>query len=148
MVTTIDSNLFSMTALSMGKLGYKPLVAGDNWSPRFQVRDINDIPVPLDGATIKFTAKSRVSDPDGSALFQKTTGAGITPDANQTTEDTTNGAGTGWFQVDFTPLDKTTLEAALGVHPYDIRIEFPDGAICTFVRGYIEVLRAYTEIMP
>ena len=124
------------------------LVAGDDWSMRFQVRNAAGIGRSLAGALVIMS----ITDEDGVVLFTRRSDTNITAtstkqvaiDANQTTEPGDD-TGKGWYQVNCSDEDATALIAAVGLRFYDLRIKFGDGTIITNFQGRVEVVRPRTQ---
>jgi hypothetical protein len=79
----------------------------------------------LVGSSMWFTAKYSYSDPDSSAVFQKTIGSGIT------LTDAVNGKAT----VLILPTDTSGLANAKVMLVYDLQVKDASGNIYTVARG-------------
>jgi hypothetical protein len=120
-----------------------PLVAGDDWTVRFQLRDDQDVAVSLTGYEIAMDIGG-----NNGAVFTRRTGQvivgtaipQIVADADQTTESGETGC--GWFTVTFSDEDETLLLPFSGIRPFSIRLQFADGRVREFMAGSIEILRS------
>lgn len=145
---------FDITEAGLGGV-LPPLVAGDDWSLRLQVKDENGAAVSLSGALVVATLRDA---PAGTIVFTRksSTNIGVTLvkqiaiDADQITEDVENAAGKGWFQVNASDEDEAALLTVIGAVArrmvyYDIRIKFADGTVRTFLQGRFELVRPLTQ---
>lgn len=99
-----------------------------------------DVPVDLTDATIWMTAKKKLSDPDGSAVFQIETPADILIDANPLL---------GKARVVVPAASTTALKysqdcGTIRLH-YDIQVKTVTGIIQTVAVGILSVLEDVTE---
>lgn len=151
MSISVDPMDMQITAALMRANGYAPIIGGDDWNGRIQVRDAAGA-VSLEDAVIVFTARetptaavalltrSSATDIAGSAPARRQ----IEIDADQDEEDTATETGKGWFTLRFgrETADKALVDAAVGLKHFDIRIRFADGSITTFMRGRVEFVKA------
>jgi len=96
---------------------------GDSRTLKVSVKDENDVPVSIAGASARFSVKKRLSD--GQSKIEKTSSLGseilITDPAN------------GEYEVYLTPPDTQDLEE--GVYEYDSEITTVTGKVYTVTRG-------------
>ena len=148
---------FTLSAETLLAAGATPIVAGDDWTLRFQVRDIAG-PVSLAGVqlicmtwrkdrfstTSQFTRRSDTNIPSTSIKQ-------IAADTNQATEELDADGevvgGIGWFEIRGSDEDAAVLLAAVGLPWYDIRIKFGDGNVRTILQGEVECIQPGTEPM-
>jgi hypothetical protein len=114
---------------------------GDNETFSVIVRDPAGTVVALTGATLRFTAKYRASDVDDDALITKTTGAGITHDADQV------GAGKGKATIAFVPADTATLAAPL-VLVWDVQLQDAATLVQTVAGGSLRIRADVSRTAP
>jgi hypothetical protein len=129
-----------------------PIVAGDTWDLRLQVRDATDVPVSLAGAKIALVVK-KTSAPAAPEIFQRDSASDcadapgvkqIEADADQVNENTGASTGKGWLTVRFRPGDEATLLTAVASRWYDLRIRFGDGSVRLVCAGRFQVRRPVT----
>lgn len=152
-MSTVDDRFnVDLTAATLIADGRDPLVAGDDWTLRFQIRSPEDVALSLDGAAIVLTIQG-----PGSTTFTRTLGediAGSDPAVaeieldDQATEDTEAETGTGWGEAHFSDEDEEALRAIAGKRRFDIRVRFGDAAVRTFVRGIVEIIKTETTPAP
>lgn len=148
---------FTITGLEADLIA--PLVAGDDWALRLQVRTAADVADGLASAKIVMTLRELEHGDDASnptVLVRRwdTNIAGSSPatleieiDANQTTE--VGDTGKGWFTIRFGHSEEATI-AALGpkVRYFDIRIRRADDTVFTWGKGKIQFQRPRVSPMP
>ena len=145
-----SADLFNLdlTAATMVAQGVRPLVIGDDWSYRFQVRDQNDDAMDLTNVGIVWsilggTNFTRTKD----ALIPTTNIKQLAIDADQTQESVdVNGkpTGRGWVTVRTSGPDAAPLGLVVGqARALHIVLTFgaPTGVV-TYGRGRIDVLPA------
>ena len=153
---TTVANIFELDlrADTLLAAGYSPLVAGDTWTLRLQIRDADNDAVTLTGATIWVTIKQSSSEPPLVTRKSGVTIYGSSPardqiaiDADQSAESTDTLTGKGWFEVRFGSevFERSALMPAIGVQLFDLMIEYADDTRSTHARGRIEILRPYTD---
>lgn len=144
---------FNLTRSGLEALGHPPLIAGDDWILRLQVRDAADQAVSLSGALLLMVWRDTDSGP---ALLTRRSDVSITTtsikpleaDAIQNAE--TGDTGKGWFEMRFRHEEEPALIALAGSHLYDVRIKYASGSapIQTFMRGRIECVRPRATPVP
>lgn len=128
-----------------------PLVIGDDWRIRMQLRNEADAAVALTGYAIamsivgisgtKFQRKSGAVIPT-TGLMQ------IEADADQVGEITTPGleSGKGWFTIRFGRQDEAELLPFAGeARPFDVRFVQADSNVREFMMGKIDLIDPYTN---
>lgn len=154
-MTPRDDYRFDLTAAYLQSAGWYPLVAGDDWTMRFQARDAAGA-LSLLGATI--TMKVTDDEVGTTVLATRQTGTLISggvdyqiePDANQSAEDIVAKTGKGWFTVRFgsETADKDALIAAVGSRFYEIRARLTGDVVKVLFRGKLEILKPRVNPMP
>jgi hypothetical protein len=140
-----------LSAYFLVKQGLAPLVAGDDWTLRLQVRDAAGAAVSLTGALILMHVRETLEA--AGTLFTRRSDTNIPStsikqieaDANQVTEDPIAHTGKGWFTIRCSDEDETALRAAKGNRFYDVRVKLGDGTVRTIVKGMIEILDPSTR---
>jgi len=95
------------------------------------VNDHNDAPVDLTGASITFTVKSKMSDPDTQAVFQKKNTAAGGGDSEIKVLDPAGGSA----EVYIVPADTDTTNP--GNYMWDVQITLANGKTYTVLRGRV-----------
>jgi len=95
------------------------LVRGDTAVYDFTVL-IDGVAADLTGASIFFTVKAKITDPDASKKFQKTLGSGITCAS----------PATGVFRLTISPSDTSGLNPNI-IYVWDVQIKLSSGSIVT-----------------
>lgn len=146
------------TAQALAAVEAAPVVVGDDWAARVLVTtaDGADV-VDLTGCLVVLSV---MSERDGSVLLTRRSDvdlAGSSPTVKQIVLDsqsTDNGVdgedGRGWLTIrtGHGSTDAALVAAALGVHPFDVRLVLADGSVRTLMRGALEVLAARGGALP
>lgn len=111
---------------------------GDDRTLDVSVHTPGGDPVSIAGAKMWLTVKSKLSDPDVSAVLAKKNLAAGGSDAEITFTDETNGLA----EVYIVPDDGDNVEA--GLYSYDIQVTLSSGKTYTIVRGKITFKKGVT----
>lgn len=150
-----------LTAAGLARMGVAPLVAGDDWSARWQV--LAPAPgavagvasdglstVDLSGALVVLSAVGATSDTPllsrrSDVLISGLAIGQIVLDDQGTDNGPTGTWGRGWFQLNWSSVDAGTLQLVAGqILDFDIRIQSGVGTVVTYVRGRMEVVKPRT----
>lgn len=93
------------------------------------------LPVDLTGATLWFTAKRSPADVDADAVFQKSTGSGIS----------VSDAAGGLARVTVAPTDTSTLSNTDQTLECDVQLKEADGTVTTVARGQLILIPQITR---
>lgn len=140
---------FDLVDAALEAIGIAPLIAGDDWALRLQLRTPLDVAQNLTGCLLLFTVRET---PAGAAIFTRRsdtdcTGAAgqkqIAIDAGQGSE--VGNTGQGWFAVQLRHEEEATLlpiAALVGrVLEYDLRVRYSDNKVQTFLQGRFQLAR-------
>jgi hypothetical protein len=136
------------SSAGLRRLGYQPLVAGDNWAARVQLFDeagdaldltdallVLEVQTSATDATVLLTRRSDVFLEDPVQLQ-------IEPDTDQTTVGGTLTAptGRGCLTIHFGHEEVNDVLAAAGLRPFGLRLETAAGVVTTRLRGKLEIV--------
>lgn len=112
------------------------MIRGDTKQWAFTIKDASGIAVSLAShGGLRFTGKRSVADPDASAIFAKSLGAGVASVNGIIVASATLGYGT----VQLQPSDTSGLEAAIVQLSYDIQFVDIDSNKYTVAAGKLTV---------
>jgi hypothetical protein len=114
---------------------------GDDETFVITVLDEAGDPLALTGATLRFTAKRRATDPDADLVISKTTGAGITHDADQV------GAGKGKATIALVPGDTSALTGPT-VLVWDLQLQDASTLVQTVASGSLRIRADISRTAP
>jgi hypothetical protein len=123
----------NISASSLYAANHRILYAGDKYDYTF-IAQACGVAINLAGATVWFTVKGDVEDPDHAAIIAFTSAVA--------TDLEVVGPATGTFIIHFKPAD--TVEFP-GVWPYDIKALLASGEITHIARGTIEFAMPVTR---
>lgn len=135
----IEHDLTVRALAELVPIAGRPIVPGDDWSQDFRCVKADGTPENLTGATVVLTVRRRA--PGSATLFDRDTavdlagGSGKQIVLSATPTD-------GKFTARFGPGDETTLNGALGLSEFDVRVRFTAGGtrVETRALGVFEIV--------